>query len=59
MQIKCSSNASLWRAGFTSRPFVKVLIRSVALAGIIEIARAMARRAAREDHARAVEGRGD
>jgi len=54
MQITFSGDTSLWKSDVMARPMVRVLKRSVAMAGMVEIARAMARKAAREDHAKAL-----
>ena len=41
MQITFSGDTSLWKSGVMAPPMVRVLKRSVAMAGIVEIARAM------------------
>jgi hypothetical protein len=57
MLIKCNEGGSLWKAEVVPLSSVVVLKRSVAMAGIIEIARAMARKAAREDHLQSMSSR--
>jgi hypothetical protein len=57
MLIDCNECGSLWKAGVVPQSSVVVLKRSVAMAGIIELARAMARKAAREDHLQSVTSR--
>lgn len=57
MRIDFTEGHSLWKAETAAGSNIVVLRRSVAVAGIIEIARALARKAAREDHAQTMAGR--
>ena len=57
MRIDFAEGASLWKEASSHQPRIIVQKRSVAITGIIEIARALARKAAREDHAQAMAGR--
>ena len=57
MRIDFTEGNSLWKMELGAQSKIVVLKRSVAMAGIIEIARAMARRAAREDHLQSASSR--
>jgi hypothetical protein len=58
MRVEFVDTASLWKPEAPVVHQITVMRRSVAKAGIIEIARAMARKAARDDHVLSISEKG-